>query len=263
MVARQDTVCRSDRPWQVAGFRSESAMNCADYYRKLYVQAGDVLEAACRAKEFSLQAESHQFVSEIELWIEILKNRSEVSTLRRAIGEFQSGLMLVAVGHFRPAFTSLRSTLELGLAVIDHSVHLVAHREWLRGSRDVNWAALVHDQDGVLSKNLCRCFFEDLAGEGPHLNALAKTTYRLCSEYLHSNPLRDQEIPPFLEFSANAFARWHELAQNVRYLIMFVLAMRYAQDLNQAELATLELALDDNLGHLRPIKTLLMSRREP
>lgn len=236
-------------------------MKCADYYRELHRQEGRVLEAACVSADFHLQGDAHQFLHELDDWIASLKERPEVRVLKKAALEYQSALLLVAVGHFRSAFFGLRSTLELGLTTIDHSARLISHRQWLIGERDIQWAHLVDTENGVLSKPFCKCFFGELADEITHLNGLARTVYRNCSEYVHGNPTQDVLLPLLLEFSADVFVRWHDLAKSVRYTIFFALAMRYLLEMDAASLEKLEPSLVDQLGHLVPIQQFLASPR--
>lgn len=232
-------------------------MDCTDYYRSLHQKAGMVLEHLDGTDEAKLQSESHLALSDLDAWIDAIATRPESAVLRRAATEYQIALFLVSIGQYKPAFTCLRSALEIGLVTIAHSASILHHKEWIQGRRDIYWDALISPSDGVLSKNFCTVFFHELGDEISHINTLAKSTYRSCSEYVHGNPSMDGKIPPPFHFSQQAFNHFHELAKSSRYVLFFALSMRYLMELDQKGRSRVEQCLIDNLVHLAPIQQTL------
>jgi hypothetical protein len=226
------------------------------------VKVGEVFDATCVPSNLDKQAFSHSFVTELDAWHAALSARPEAIVIRNAAVEYQFGLLLLITGHYRYAFTGLRATLELVLTAIDHSAHLIHHRDWLRGARDIRWAALVEAERGPLSIQFCDAFFSELRDEIGHINTLARSAYRQCSEYVHSNPSNALQLPDMLTYSEQAFTQWHELAETVRYVTRFIFAMRYLQELPADQLSTIERYATEHLSHLEPIRSYLALQRK-
>jgi len=55
-----------------------------------------------------IHAKSHNFISDIEKWIDILSERYEIRSLSYALQEYQFALLAVVQGQYRQAFISLR-----------------------------------------------------------------------------------------------------------------------------------------------------------
>jgi hypothetical protein len=236
-------------------------MNCEQYYRALQVDVAHVLEATCGPANIEKQAYSHAFLSELDAWHAALAERPEAAVLRKSSIEYQYALLLVATGHYRYAFAGLRAALELALAAIDHSAHVIHHRDWLRGARDITWAALVDGDSSPLSKSYCDAFFPELRDEVAHINTLARSAYRACSEHVHGNPANKIAIPPTIAFSEDAFVAWHDVADSIRYVVRFVLTMRYLSELGPEPLGNIERYVTENLAHLEPIRSFLATSR--
>jgi hypothetical protein len=232
-------------------------MDCAEYYRVLYKRQGEILDATCASSGFTAHAESHQFLTDLQAWCEVLAAREEVVLLRKAKNEFQAGLSLLATGHYRYAFVSLRSSLELSLAHIEHSANFLFHLQWKNGRKDIVWSALVDSESGVLSSTFSREFAPALASEATHVTTLARSVYRTCSEYAHGNALLDDVVPPMFEFSDSLFGGWHVAAGSVRYVIMFALVVRYLERLSVDDVLKLEQCLQEQMGHLQFVRDVL------
>lgn len=236
-------------------------MNSAEYYRALYERQGKILEETCASARFESHARSHQFLDDLETWIEILKARPEVVLLAKAKNELQAGLSLLTTGHYRYAFVSLRAALELALATLSHSVEYLSHRQWLSGRKDIVWASLIDPDGGVLSTEFCREFAPGLVDEAKHVAGLAKAAYRSCSEYVHGNWGVEKDLPQMFNFSQDLFDAWHSKAADVRFAMLFALAMRYLEEMDNAEMIQLEACLQDYLGHLPPIRNALANAK--
>lgn len=232
-------------------------MNCTEYYQELHIAQGDFFGFVSKSDAFSLQAESHHFLGEIEIWLDVIGRAHENLLARKAAAEYQSALLLIVTGQNRAAFAALRSTLELGLACVEHSACLKSHLRWLRGQQDIIWRSLIDDESGVLSKSFCALFLEDLADEIAHIRTLTQTVYRNCSEYVHGNPRLDASLPALLEHSLEAFTRWHELAKSVRYVLHFAFSMRYLASVDISHNPRLESVISENVGHIQAIRSLL------
>lgn len=236
-------------------------MDCAEYYEALYEQQGKILDLTCEHEDFTLHAISHAFLAELQTWVRILEPRAEMRLLTKAMNEFQAALSLLTTGHYRYAFVSLRSALELSLAAIQHSGNLFEHLQWRNGHRDIVWASLVDVENGVLCVTFCREFAPPLEAEVKHVNSLARSVYRSCSEYAHGNAALDAELPAIFDFSAELFRKWHETAQNAAYVIFFALTMRYLNELDDKQLQQVEQHLQEQMGHNNFVRDVLARPR--
>lgn len=236
-------------------------MNCEEYYRALHAKVGEVLEASCTPSNMEQQGLSHAFITELDVWHAALLTRPEASLLQRAAVEYQVGLLLIVTGHYRYAYAGLRATLELALTAVEHSAHFIYHRDWLRGTRDITWSALVDLDKGPLSVPFCDSFFPELREEITRIHTLARSVYRQCSEFVHGNPTSVLPLPSNLSYSAEAFSKWHDLADTVRYVIRFALAMRYLPEFSPSQLSSIERHVTESLSHLDPIRSFFSMAR--
>lgn len=230
---------------------------CSNHYEQLHQASSAVLGASFEEPYSTEMARSHAFIDDLALWIEVLGNRPEKPVFQSALREYQFALLALSVGHYRAAFVALRLALELGLAAIQWSANEKELREWLKGQRDSNWAALVDNENGIFSKQFVRLFFEELANEAPSYRASAIAVYRECSEYVHGNAHTHETLPEQIAFNGAVFSAWQQKASAVRLIIAFVLAARYLVDLDQAARSRLEHMLIDHLGHSVGIRALL------
>ncbi|MBX3230789.1 MAG: hypothetical protein KIT84_01120 [Labilithrix sp.] len=196
-------------------------------------------------------------MSDMQLWIDVLADRDESLLLKKAQAEFQVALSLLSIGSYRYAFVALRSCLELALTGVQHSAHALWHSQWKAGRRDIVWASLSDDSDGVLSPTYAKEFAPGLESETRHVAAIAKSAYRQCSEFVHGNLAVDELVSNVYVFSQNSFKRWHEVAENVQFVIVFALAMRFLSRLDSTQLAVLEQCLIERLGHLTVVREFL------
>jgi len=230
---------------------------CNNHYEQLHEASSVVLEASFGEPYAAAMAKSHAFIDDFALWIEVLGNRPEKPVFQSALREYQFALLALSVGHYRAAFVALRLSLELGLAAIQWSANERELREWLKGRRDSNWAALVDNENGIFSKQFVNLFFEGLANEASGYRASAVAVYRECSEYVHGNAHTHETLPEQIVFNGPSFDAWQQKASVVRLIITFALAARYLIDLDQAARSRLEHILIDYLGHSVGIRVLL------
>lgn len=207
-------------------------------------------------------AKAHAFTSDYHLWVTVIGDRRERVALQAAGREYEFGLMALAFGSYRSAFGSLRLFLELALASIRWSVNEQELREWLRGERDVNWAALIDAERGVMAKAIVRLFSDVFDSEVAAYRASAAAVYRECSEFIHGNALKNSALPDVLEFNQTTFDIWHQKASVTRLVVTFALASRYLAELPKPARNQLEHALTDALGHSPGVRQLLGTPHE-
>lgn len=230
---------------------------CKNHYEQLNAASQTVLAESFSGARAEAMAKSHAFVNDLALWITEIGTRPEVSVLQAALREYQFALLSLSAGHYRAAFAALRLNLELSFATVQWSANERELREWRRGQRDSNWAALIDHDNGILSKQFIRLFSEELADEASQYRASATAVYRECSEYVHGNAHTHRSIPEQLIFDNASFEAWQERASVVRLTISFALAARYLSDLKPDVRSRLESMLIDHLGHSVGVRVIL------
>ncbi len=245
------------------GEDSGASTSAESYYRHLHSDCLAVLDATFASGVSSLQSTSHSFIKDLERWCEALVARPEVGMLKAAMCEYQFALLSLVQGQYRQAFMSLRLTMELLLGAVYFSGNELELRIWLKGDRDLVWAAIIDENGGVFSKKFISAFFETLADEARHYRLIAETTYRESSEYVHGNAATHSELPGTLAFSQETFETWHQKANSVRLTTSFALCCRYVFFLDTPTRNSLEPVLLDNLGHLAAVRAILGAPVEP
>ena len=225
-----------------------------DHYNEMHSACGRILEESFSAPErVSLQGQSHQFLAELEDWVQVIGSRPEAILIERAAHEYQFALLALAQGHYRHAFKGLRLVLELILQTVHLSAHTIDLLEWLDGRKDTVWSALVSD-GGVLSPRYSNVFFAEMKDQVQHFRAIAKKLYRECSETVHGNIPKLIPTPQKLEFSQESFNLWHEKAELLALTTTFVLTMRYLLHIPRDDALKLETALICRLGHISAVR---------
>ena len=227
------------------------------HYDGLHTQCGMILSASLLGGNATKLARSHQFVSEVEVWVAAVSHRRESALLKMVAHEHQFALLALAQGHYRHAFKGLRLILELTLQAAHLSTQELELREWLQNRKDTVWGALVDRDNGVLSKRFARSFFPSLEQHVTYHCALAEQVYRECSECVHGNVPKHIPLPDSLAFSQSSFDLWHAKADIIALLFHFTLAMRYFQELSQPAVTTLETPLIARLGHVQELRVAL------
>lgn len=207
-------------------------------------------------------SKAHAFIQDLDLWISELESRPEVVVLHSVVREYQLALLALVSGHYRSAFGTLRLALELAFSAVQWSANERELREWLQGQRDSNWATLIDNENGILSKQFVRLFCDGLANEAGRYRSSAVAVYRECSEYVHGNSHTHRLIPAYLIFDEASFDAWHQKASVVRLTISFAFAARYLLDIPAVGRSHLENTLLDHLGHSGGIRAILGASTE-
>ncbi|MGB9938839.1 hypothetical protein [Methanosarcina sp.] len=228
-------------------------LNIKEYYRDLYRRCGEILELSLESEEIDFNR-SHNFLSDLEIWMRVLSLRPEVTILQAASREYQFSLLALALGQYRQAFMALRLFLELSLTSVHFSAHELDFRIWEKKNGDIKWNILVDNDNGVFSKQFVEVFCEDLADEALHYKTLATKVYRECSEYVHGNSNTHDSLPEKLQFISNVHYAWLDKAKSVRQVVSFALSARYLMTLDNVGKNNLEHIVCDELGHLEFIR---------
>lgn len=161
-------------------------MKISEYYNDLNTKSQEIFKTTLEKTD--VFAKSHSAAIELyEISKEISKD--EGSMIQAACSQLESSCLALSLGLYRPAFISLRLSLELGLGAIHFSVNKMQHKEWINGSTegDIKWSSINNPDTGVFSSRFALAFFPELK---PHISTyreIAKTIYRELSQYVHGN----------------------------------------------------------------------------
>ncbi|MDK9719872.1 MAG: hypothetical protein OEL53_01665 [Rhodospirillales bacterium] len=230
-------------------------MEIEGYLRPQLDQLNSIFAESVREAEIHVAlTKALDSISRLEQFPRSLPKKEETFLYVKAIEELQYSLLLVSVGNYRHAYSSLRLFFELFLAGVEFGVNLRYLRAWKLGKDDIFWSRLSDDQDGVLSKNFCALFFPELADESKHFRSIAVAVYRECSEFVHGNPRATSSLPVSLQFKKETVLDWSNKLDTMCLVITFVLAVRYLPELTPENREPLKETMLDQLGHLTPIR---------
>jgi hypothetical protein len=235
----------------------QKSLDILRYFEQLQSICGGVIQASLAGPNSAKVAESQQFASELSTWCLVLGERRESELLRVAAQEYEFALLALTQGHYRQAFKGLRLVLELALQAIYLSANELRLREWIDNRIGTIWNNIFEGDDAVFSARFSEAFFSELS---PHIKTygqLAKNLYRECSECVHGNTPKYVPLPSSLTFDQSVFDLWHSKAEIMAVVTHFALALRYLNELPEADISRLEPFLADRIGYLSEIRLLL------
>lgn len=232
--------------------------NSMEFYQGLNLRCQDILVKTFEQDNDELQSKSHNFIVDLEQWINTLSSRPEVLLLKEALKEYQYSLLALVQGQYRHAYIGLRFFLEQALSAIKFSANELELRLWMQGNRDITWSSLVNleREKGIFSDDFVGAFFYPLLGEASIYNRMAIKVYRECSEFVHGNFQTYSDLPKGLDFSEKIFGDWQEKAETARVIVLFALAVRYLPLMdNREKREKVESSIMEYLGHIPAIHT--------
>jgi hypothetical protein len=221
------------------------------YYKEL-IRTMDLVRERSMAHQGEI-ALAHVAIEDLQSWVRVLTGRPEAFVLSYAALELQYATLSVVTGLYRPAFGSLRLCLELSLATVFYSAHPMALSEWTSAGADLKWGVVNGDQNGALSSRLAKAFFPELLGEVQVERAyLSDVVYKELSQFVHGNAKTWNGLENFA-YDGHLQSEWLNLFEKVFKGIMLSLVVRYLKELKGEDLAALEHAVMDRMGHLSAV----------
>lgn len=229
-------------------------MNQSDLVESVIAKQRAVWEETKSSGLAPLHANVLSQATELEAWLEVLASRPEISTLQHAVTELYSAATLVAVGHYRAAFTAVRGFLELSLLSVQNSLNTLHNIQWLAGERDVAWATIIDAETGIFSPNVVRALAPSLAETAPIAGNVARLAYRRASAFVHGNPSSYELCAKPLSFSVDALQTWSKTAEDAVYAVNYALTLRHARDLTASQKQKLRDRLSEKLVSIEAIR---------
>jgi hypothetical protein len=200
---------------------------------------------------------AQQQIDDLNCWGQVLTARPETVAFQNALQEATIGLFLLASGLYRSAFVSLRLFLELSLASVHFSVNRLELAEWLAGSRDIKWGALIDSDEGILSVRYASAFFPELSDTVRTYNAIGLKTYRELSEFVHGNHQTWGGATGQIAFNAQLQSEWLSHFSSASVVVGYTLCLRFLKELARPDLAKLAPIVGATLGHIEAVRDYL------
>jgi hypothetical protein len=228
--------------------------SCHEFYLGINNHCKEIVNRSFMDENQGLHSQNHAFTTDLNEWIEVLKNRPEIELYDMAFREYQYGLIAVSQGLYRHAFNSLRFFIEHTLAGVYFSFREMDLRLWMLGQQDIYWSNITDENNGIFSSNYFHAFAPLLINESSFFWQLAKNIYRECSEFTHGNYITRKILPGGLEYNENIFRDFHDKAETARLLIVFSLSARYLNFLDVDSKGRLESNIMEHIGHMSSIQ---------
>ncbi|WP_347332628.1 hypothetical protein [Marinimicrobium locisalis] len=230
--------------------------HCKEHFANLNRRIGKVIDESFASEHGASLTELFQFSEDLNIWLELLSDRTDRTILVSAIQEFELGFQAVVGGQYRYSFIAQRYFLEQIFRFIYLSTNELHLRHWKLGLRDISWGALVDKENGILSKVFIRAFYPEVEVEGDHLIKVASKLYRESSEFIHGNFNKIEELPNNLEFHSSLLGRWIDFMETCKFVALFLLFMRFSKDIDKQGMARLEDMAKEELGGIEEFNIL-------
>lgn len=226
-------------------------MNILAYFEKINRETQTIFSQTIR--DHTSFGETHHIASCIYEFSEFIFDPHEKELLGTVSAQIEAASLNLALGLYRPAFSSLRLAFEMGLAVAHFSVHKLEHYEWLKGEADIKWAKIIDSENGILSKRFTSAFFPELSEYIEEYNSKAALVYRKLSEFVHGNSETWKKSGIIIQFNQSLIDQYFNYCREVSEVILFVLCCRYLKSFPPDQLESMEF-IPSELNHIAAIR---------
>ena len=115
-------------------------MNVIEQYKAIGATTMEILDKSLQDEDIDLLSSNHSFIFDFSLWLDVLRDRPEISILQNAIKEYQMSILSNNMGLYQQAFMGLRFFLERTLVAILFSANEMELSLWKLGERDTYWS---------------------------------------------------------------------------------------------------------------------------
>jgi hypothetical protein len=233
--------------------------NCKEHFSNLNKQFGVVIDESFSSDHSAKLIELFQFSDDLNVWVDLLNDRTDRTILISAIQEFELGFQAVVSGQYRYSFIAQRYFLEQICRFIYLSTNELHLRHWKLGLRDISWGALIDIENGVFSKVFIRAFYPEVESEGSHLITIASKLYRESSEFIHGNFNKIEELPSSIELNSSLLEKWIDFMETSKFIALFLLFMRFSKDVGGEEKHRIEEMAKEELSGIEEFNFLFAS----
>ena len=228
-------------------------MNVNDYYKALKDETGKIFSSSL--EKSNAQNITHDLISNLQVWYNILKNEDSSSMLLNSIEELDISCLQIMQGLHRGAFSSLRLSLEMLVGSIYFSAHNIEFKEWEKGSKDLIWASISCSENGILSTRFSEAYFPELKEHNAKNLTRVKLLYRSLSEMVHGNFSTWNYSTPSLSYNKEINDNYSRYIGDFSELSNYILSVRFLNFISTDALSELEPYLIEELQHISEIRT--------
>lgn len=221
---------------------------------------GEVIEKSYQSPHDSKLAELFQFTEDLASWCEVLACHTDTTLLISALHEYELGFQAAVSGQYRFAFSANRYFIEQVCKFICLSSNEFHLRQWKGGYRDIPWNSIIDNDSGIFSVNFIRVFYSEIESEGKHILGLVLKLYRETSEFVHGNFLNIRVLPKNIDFDENLLKKWLDNMETAKFIVIFLLCMRFSKDLTKNDLNKLEDSIKDELCGIEEFNLLFIEK---
>lgn len=218
--------------------------------------------ASERCSEATLQnhraslGEVHLMDLDIATWLERITG-PETQQLQAARRELALAEYTASSGLYRQAFAGLRLFLELSFAAVHFSVNELERRQWISDRIDFSWSRALDEETGVLSRQFVVEFAPQAKTDAERYATIASKCYRHCSQFVHGKAKTSANLPSTIEYRDAVTADWCDNARQAGDAVLFLLYIRYGNELDINKDAALNEIMMQRFGHLLSVRALL------
>lgn len=125
---------------------------CKSHFIKLNNEFSSIIEASFSSDKATKISELFQFLDDLNMWYEILKEKGDTTILMSAIKEYEFSFQALLNGQYRYAYTAQRYFLEQMCRFIYLSTNELDLRHWKLGLKDIPWGSIIDKDNGIFSR---------------------------------------------------------------------------------------------------------------
>lgn len=224
-------------------------------YKVINKQFSSIIEESLKNKNLQVHAKVANFIEDYETWVSLINNAYEVTIYKEALSEYKAMLLFWNMGLYKYSFMALRGYFELTLFGIQLSSNELNFRLWKQSELDLYWSQIMDEENGIFSKQFIKAFQPSFVDDAKSIRQLAKSVYRECSEYIHSNYNTTNFLPEKTCFDQEVFELIGNKVETINQIITFVFCVRYLELVNKScKLIDFENCIMDSIGFLPCIR---------
>lgn len=231
--------------------KSEGMEKYLRQYQDINKKFGEIINESLQGSNLRLHAKASAFIYDYETWISLVNESYEVRLYKEALSEYKAMLLFWNMGLYKYSFMALRGYLELTLFGIHLSTNELDFRLWKHSELDLYWSQIVNVDNGIFSCRFIKAFQPAFVETGKAILNIAKSVYRECSEYIHSNYNTSAFLPQGTCFEQEIFEVIANKVETVNQVITFMFTVRYLEVvIKKDKIVEFENCIMDNIGFL-------------
>lgn len=232
-------------------------MDIKTQYTNICNELSQIVQNSLNDSNAQNHAKASCFLNDVMKVLSSLDKRYEFTIYQEALNEYRNCLLFWSTGLYKHAYMALRSYFELFLFGIKLSHNEFEFRLWKNGNKDLYWSEITDDDNGIFSSIYIKSFCIELIEYNNQYGNLAKTCYRVCSEYIHNNYNRFIGDKP-IEFNQDEFDNISTLIKSINNIICFQFFVRYWDWVSATgSVHIIEDMICDNIGFIPEIDKLV------